>query len=204
MRPTAYITTAPRAVPTLARTVESLWNAGINLSFHPDADPPIGAFRHWLRVLEIAQRTEGHGNVLICQDDIIVAQSLGRIVSGFRWPSNSVGIYSFYCPAKYASAGPGWVLPDGSHPIGACCLFVRSDIISALLNSETAYSWKSNKGIDKFLGEALKELGLRMCFHSPSLVQHIGEISTLDGGPAAGWRAASDFVGENYSELLHF
>ena len=183
------ITTAPRTPPTLDRTVESLSRAGIPSIVHHDADG--NAFRHWLATA----RTADSEYVLMCQDDILVARGLGDALARLQWPDERFGCLSLYCPAKYQ--GRGWISWWGRQAWGACCLLFRGDVLRKLVDLPRAQNWHSKQEIDRFVGEGLRDLGLELRYHAPSLVQHVGEVSLLCDDKAKGWRAASDFVGED-------
>lgn len=194
-----YLTTAKRRQPTLERTLQSLAVAKIGPIVRPD--PGRGAFRHWLTVAaEAAQNAPGI--VAIFQDDILVPQGLGRALGAFKWPRSDWGCLSLYLSAKYAGYGTGWVEHWGCTVWGACALLFPSEVLSALINLPLAQHWKSKRGIDQFVGEGLEDLGLGIRFHSPSLVQHIGETSTVCDEPLGGWRVASDFVGEDFKDII--
>lgn len=188
-----FVTSAPRDPPTLDRTVESLRAASLSPIVHHDTTG--NAFRHWIATAKQADADY----VLMCQDDILVANGLGRALARLEWPSAAFGCLSLYCPSKYE--GTGWLPWCGSYAWGACCLLFPGDVLKRIVSLPLADSWPSNRQIDRFVGEGLKELGLELRYHAPSLVQHVGDKSLLCDDRAAGWRAASSFVGEHYEEV---
>lgn len=190
------VTTCPREKPTLERTLLSLRMAGIEPMVSEDGER--NAFRHWLRTAREASQ-QGDGLVLMCQDDILVARGLGASVARLQWPSEAIGCLSLYCPAKYE--GRGWLPWWGSRAWGACALLFRRETLEALGELPRAASWESDHEIDHFVGLAVADLGLELRYHAPSLVQHVGDVSTLCNDRAAGWRAAKDFVGEDCQEV---
>ncbi len=76
-------------------------------------------------------------------------------------------------------------------------MLFRRETLAALVDLPRAAAWKPDHEIDHFVGLAMADLGLELRYHAPSLVQHVGAASTICSDVAAGWRAASDFVGED-------
>jgi hypothetical protein len=160
-----------------------------------------GLFQHWMHLAtDAVNATPGDDTpILICQDDILCCRGLGAAISNLKWPDPSYGCLSLYCPAKYMGQGNGWVNYVGSWAWGACALLFQRKTLAAIVGSDSVSEWKSDRHLDKFLGIQLEKMGLKLVYHSPSLVQHVGGVSA-DGrdDPAAGWRAAGDFVGVDY------
>ena len=61
-------------------------------------------------------------------------------------------------------------------------------------------TWKKDRQIDNIVGRWAKHQSQVPYYFSPSLAQHVGDTSTLwnKHNQAAGRRAASDFVGEDF------
>lgn len=217
MRLPAFVTTSPRSMSYLNRTTQSLSESGFSpyALFDPPAGDPNhrGMFRHWVYVASYALdcyllNPVLHGYpILIFQDDVVVAKGLNDAILEFypdQWEAQfrqaKVGCLSLYCPAKYAENGQGWVDWHGSSAWGACALMFKPQALAMILTNGVVEKWKSDFGIDRFVGQALASpFGWKVKYRNPSLAQHIGDVSTRnETDRAAGWRAASNFVGEDF------
>ncbi|MCH8048436.1 MAG: hypothetical protein IID44_32475, partial [Planctomycetes bacterium] len=118
------VATAPRAEPTLARTLDSLAAAGWE---HPrlfvepgseipprfadlprsDRDEPLGAFANWyLALAELVMRSPRAEAYFMVQDDVVFARGVRPFLERALWPAANCGAVSIYCPSNYAVDRP--------------------------------------------------------------------------------------------------
>jgi glycosyltransferase involved in cell wall biosynthesis len=199
------VLTAPRRVPTLAATLRSLHGAGFN-RLHIFAEPgsPIppeahghpfavnhrrlGNFASFYSALATLYRQNEHASgVIIFQDDIEVAAGLKSWCDSQLFPLDC-GVASLFTPRAHSNAGPGWrVLSPGRARIwGGQALAFRRDWLEQFLSDplvlrEIQHGTDSD---DAVVSSWVKRRGLGIAFHSPSLVQHVGRVSSIwPGGP---------------------
>jgi hypothetical protein len=216
------VTTAPRPRPTLDACLESLTRAGWK-SPHlfmdsavrvPEAfghlpgtlrSPSAGAWpNHYLSLLELTMRQPEADAFLIVQDDAVIydGENVREYLEAMLWPGDQLPIVSLYCPEPYTAGQYGWHRFRKSWVWGALALvFARATLQSYLRDRVICrHRWRSSSGglvgIDGLIGWWARRRRVPFWFPTPSLVQHIGETSTLWAGCAAsGPRAARLFVG---------
>ena len=212
------ITTAPRGgESTLPRTVQSLEGAGWAGQVNVLADRERNAWQHWKRALELALQTPADC-LLMVQDDVIACRGLRRYLEEEMPGDSRLAWASCWCPQKYgdrAQNGGGWFRLDrGPNTCGAVCMAMPRTTAVALLRSPMiqSYTWTGprlgRRGtpeqldkccIDGKCGAWAEQHDLRVYYHFPSLVDHIGVVSSLgspDNPPA---RTAANFVGEPWT-----
>lgn len=218
------ITTAPREQPTLERTVRSLASAGWKLPrifAEPGVELPdicehlpltrrdaaLGGWPNWLLALGELVLREPHADAyFLVQDDVEFCRNIRTYLEQTLWPAERTGMVSVYCPAVYVrrtrgfhSVETGWSLVSA-----LTCIFPNAAARSLLgharvLNHRRAGPYGGVKSIDSVIGQWAKDCGLPAYFHTPSLVQHTGDTSTV--WPQAtneGLRHAADFVGAEF------
>jgi glycosyltransferase involved in cell wall biosynthesis len=197
--------TAPRGKPTIEATLASLRRAGfgeIRLFAEPGSLLPVGD-----RELHITVRPGRFGNLLnfyaalatlcekepradayaVFQDDIEVATGLREWCEGQLWPQDS-GLVSLFTPRLHADHYVGWrILSPGVQRVcGAQAIVWRRDLLEQFLSDAQVVRELGLRrwGDDAVLGAWMARTGLGMAYHTPSPVQHIGEVSALyPGGP---------------------
>lgn len=215
------VTTAPRASATLSQCLESLQMAGWSrprLFAEPETEIPsrwadlpitlrdtrLGAFPNWyLGLAELLMREPDADAYFMIQDDSILATNLRTYLERMLWPGPSVGVVSVYCPA-HSSVNRD----DGFHPLcdgwrawGALAyIFPRESALELLGDVEVLrHRFEGPNGglrnIDSVVGAWCERADRGYFVHVPSLVQHVGETSTLyPGATASGNRRAAEFV----------
>ena len=133
--------------------------------------------------------------IAICEDDIVfsdkcvpVAESVVRLCDG-----PDFGFVAAYTSEVYSDRIP----PDceiktfSTYSMwGACCLVFTRESLSKIVNNEHMLNWTGIakdlpvghpdiQHVDTAIGETMLELGLKGWFLRNSLVQHIGEVSSL-------------------------
>jgi hypothetical protein len=217
------VTTAPRPRPTLDTCLDHLARAGwasphlfmdsavrVSERFGRLAgtlrSPAAGAWpNHYLSLLELTLRHPDADAYLIVQDDALMydGENVRAYLERALWPGGSLPVVSLYCPEPYTAKRYGWHRYRKAWVWGALALvFPRATAQRYLCDRAVCqHRWRSQTGglsqIDVLLGWWARRRRVPFWFPTPSLVQHIGETSTLaPDNPAAGARAASLFVGD--------
>lgn len=180
-------------------------------------DEVAGCWVNWyLGLVELLQRHPTADAYIVVQDDIVFAEHDGKrtlreFLEESLWPSDDVGCVSIYCAQPYAQKQQDWYRFPKAWVWGALAfIFPRDSLIHFL--AHYGMTWRTHGRVDKGSGER----GLRwndvvvgkwsvqfkkpVWYCSPSLVQHVGETSTVwgSGNKARGKRAARDFVGNMF------
>lgn len=216
------VTTAPRPRPTLEACLGNLTRAGWE-SPHLFIDsavrvskrfghlpgtlrsPAAGAWpNHYLALFELTMRQPDADAFLILQDDALIydGENVRAYLEKVLWPGDQFSVVSLYCPQPYTATRYGWHRYRKSWVWGALALvFPRATVQTYLRDrSICQHRWRSASGgmsqIDVLIGWWARQRRIPFWFPTPSLIQHVGETSTLSADcPASGPRAASLFVG---------
>jgi hypothetical protein len=215
------VTTAPRLASTLGECLASLANAGwenprlfadgvveVPPGFaglaRTDRSPQLGAWpSYYLALTELLLREPHADAYLIAQDDALFAADLG--VRGYLervlWPGKTPWVVSLFCPRPYTQAQPGWYPFRGVWVWGAqAFVFSREAAQCFLADLEVVrHRWTRQRSpladIDWLIGQWAARRRRAIYFPTPSLVQHIGEVSSLwQGVRVRGYRRASWFA----------
>ncbi|HEY2157755.1 MAG TPA: hypothetical protein VGH33_19150 [Isosphaeraceae bacterium] len=215
------VTTAPRAVPTLADCLASLAAAGwksprlfvdgdvaIPEAFahlpRTDRRPQIGAWpNYYLALGELLMRDPEADAYMIVQDDSLFA---GFDIRGYLerilWPGRRPGITSLFCSRAYTRPEPGWREFEGVWIWCALAfIFPREAAQRFLADRDVVlHRWSKTRHnlaeIDWRVGRWAADHDVPVYYPTPSLVQHIGEVSSLwKGLRLLGDRRATWFAG---------
>lgn len=202
------VTTAPRQVPTLERSLASLIAAGWNsprLFAEPGTEIPpqfrnlpisqrdtvLGAFPNWyLGLAELVMREPQADAYLLCQDDVLFSEGLRDYLEESLQPNRDAGVISVYCPSHYATGRePGFHIENrGWHSWGALAYILPAASARALLCDSKVLEHRLNgpadglRNIDSVVGRWCRQTGKTYVVHVPSLAQHIGDTSTIWNG----------------------
>ena len=214
------VTTAPRKVPTLNRCLQSLVQAGWRshrLFIEPSLDDEsfvdqhfcslrsatLGVFPNWyLGLSELYMRSPHADAYLMCQDDALFAREVKPYLEATLWPTSRVGVVSLYCPThEHIENFAGFhEIKRGSAAWGAVAYVFSNPGIRNLLSDQTVLNHRHHgpsaglRNIDPVVGSWCQRSKLPYFVHVPSLVQHIGETSTIkEAGSLSGNRVAIDF-----------
>ena len=214
------ITTAPRREATLSRCLQSIADCGwddIHLFIDGEVEvpesfqslpqtirrPPAGAWRNfYLSVVELLRRTPQADAIMLVQDDALWPSHLPmrEYLSQISWPECGRYIVSPYCCADYTADVPGWHRFAEVWRYGAVAIiFSRQAAEEFLADSVVIERCRSERqaGIDDVIGEWAQRTHIDIFFSTPSIVQHIGDVSTLwPTSRAVGLRRASRFLGD--------
>ena len=217
------ITTAPRRMSTLEQCLQSIRCSGweqsrlfvdgsvdlpVSAQEHDFTarDQPTGAFPNYVLALyEMYLRDPDANAYLLLQDDAVLFASpeLKTYLESVLWPEAGPCIASLYCSSKYTRQQAGWHRFQEQWVWGAVAFVFSSEALRHFLTSPLVYDHRAlpdQKGlshIDVVIGKVAQENRIPLYYPSPSLVQHIGTISTIwNTGRAAGSRRADCFIGD--------
>lgn len=225
------VTTAPRELPTLERTLHSLANAGWespHLFAEPDCVVPdgfpvtrrgirLGAWPNWyLALSELVLKDPLADAYFLIQDDVLFSRNCRAFLEGTLWPSGRLGVVSLYCPSIYHAdkglhnLGPHDVT-EGFGLVGALTFIFTPEAARAIL-LDTSVADHRLKGrrkglcnIDAVVGRWALENERRVCYYAPSLAAHIGATSSIWPNQEPRFsRTSQSFLGEQFDarELL--
>jgi hypothetical protein len=219
------VTTAPRGVPTLKECLDSLTHAGwerprlfvdgevdIPAAYRDlprtHRDPCIGAWpNYYLALVELLMREPSADAYLLVQDDGLFVQSpeLRRYLERVLWPGDLPGIASLYCSRAYVQPRRGWHLFHGAWVWSALAFVFSRDAAKRFVADRDVVEHRWNRGaerladIDWLIGQWAVRAGVPVYFPTPSLVQHIGHVSSLWSDTRAfGNRRATWFAGGEF------
>lgn len=192
--------TAPRGICTIDGTLQSLRAADLSpdiIFAEPGSTAPtdlgnskfvrhekaLGNYRNFYYCLStLLQQYPDADCFAVFQDDIKVANGLRRWCDQEFWPQDA-GIVSLFTARAHADRRPGWrVLFPGFHRVfGGQALVFRSDTLKVFLSdpqviSELSYG-KHNDDAVVSAWATRRRLGI--AYHTPSLVDHVGNVSSI-------------------------
>ena len=217
------VTTAPRRSPTLAPCLRSLIDAGWSqLQLFIDGEveippefaslartirvPAAGARQsYFLAVVELLQRFPEAQAVMLVQDDAYWPGHLPmrEYLEQCLWPGSEPGLVSAWCCTDDTASEAGWHERTSPWKFGAVVFifsreaaekFVQDPLIQQACSSRPE---NHSGGISMLIGDWAARVGVPVHFPTPSLVQHLGEVSTIwENSRAVGVRRASRFLGD--------
>jgi glycosyltransferase involved in cell wall biosynthesis len=167
---------------------------------------PLGNLGNFYTSLASLGMLEPHADCYaIFQDDVEVARGLRAWCDGQFWPCGA-GLLSLYTCGALHAREVGWrVLDLGMHhTFGALAFVFRRDILKEFLTDGRLLELREagfRAGDDGVVGEWAARRRIGIAYHTPSLVGHIGAVSTVDAaghgisGPLTTTRAVPS-VGE--------
>lgn len=217
------ITTAPRRQPTLEPCLRSLqacgWDqvhlfidgevsVGSDFAALPRTirNPAAGAWRNFfLSLTELVRRFPAADAFLMVQDDALWPGHLPvrEYLEQLQWPDDGRFLISPYCCADYTEAQAGWHEFKDRWVYGAVAMVFSKMSAEDFLADPMVVErcrLEYQAGIDVVIGDWAKRRDIRVIFPTPSLVQHIGDVSTLwSTARAVGLRRATRFVGDEFT-----
>jgi hypothetical protein len=215
------VTTSPRKKPTLEFCVESLIRAGWERPWlfidggtdlaDSQAQLPVtyreekvGAWSNfYLAVLELLMRQPDADAYLLVQDDALFydRQNVREYLESCLWPDGDAAAVSLYCPQPYTRRQPGWYALDGRWVWGAQAFVFSNSAARHLATDRQVFEhrWSGGRAdthVDVEIGNWARRQDKSVYYPVPSLVQHIGQTSTLwPAGQTTGKRRANWFLG---------
>jgi glycosyltransferase involved in cell wall biosynthesis len=195
------VTTAPRSTPTLGPTLRSLERAGFG-AVHIFAEPgsevppeayqqhhvhqnaqPLGNFSNFYYALTLLYEENRDADCLaVFQDDIEAAVGLKSWCDRQLWPEGT-GIVSLFTPRLHGDRRTGWrLLSPGYHRIfGGQAMLFRRDVVESFLSDPVVLR---ELRVGRYNSDALVSAwaarrGTAIAYHTPSLVQHVGAVSSI-------------------------
>lgn len=193
------MTTAPRAKPTLKKSLESIARAGLPEPFifsEPGSEimersvtyvEKQGVWHNWRNAAAFASYYDGATYALTMQDDIDVHPGIMDVIEKLIPFHPSVGAVSLYASGLYG------VMP-GIHKVrtsgfwGSLCMLFEVTVLRDVVNHPIASSWKGinptadPKEIiddDQAIAKILRRLNKSLYVVIPSLVKHTGVVSSI-------------------------
>lgn len=197
------VMTADRKVDYLVQTCDSLLAAGwFNPHLIFDNSPRLGPKPTFKRALYDLSAACYEGKwCIVFQDDILVARGL-RAWLEHNLPGH--GVVSLYTSSVHDCPFDGWhevdLRPTPENPtpwhnsLGACALMMPCDVARRFLEHDPQFSRTDRVG--GAIGEFCFREQIPFWCHSPSLVQHVGEVSCLHGAPITDARRAKRFCAD--------
>lgn len=191
------ITTAPRHGGTsyLADTVKSLEQAGWpdvtifgdygskpfkGIPTHIVQDRRVGSWPNFQRALRWMREHVRADAYMVCQDDILLARHCREWLEPELWPFPKIGCMDLYVSAVTSQdMTAGWYASqDEPYGTGALAVVMPRESVDALLDNPTGKGSMSKT--DYFLEKFCCDTQRPFVRHNPSLVRHIGKVSTFE------------------------
>jgi hypothetical protein len=212
------VTTAPRPLPTLGDCLTSLSGAGwsdLRLFVDGAVDVPepfqglprtertpgLGAWpSYYLALAELLMREPKADAFLLMQDDVVFASGFDvrAYLEEVLWPGKEPAIVSLLCPRPYTRPGPGWYPFRDDWIWGAQAFAFSAEAARGFLADPGVVRHRDSRernpvaDIDWCVGQWASRRRRPIYYPTPSLVQHVGQISSLwKGRRAWGFRRAS-------------
>jgi hypothetical protein len=218
------VTTAPRPKPTLDACLDSLSRAGwkvprlfvdsgvtiadrysdLPLTFR---ETKLGPWPNYcLALVELLMREPAAEAFMLVQDDVIFddRHELRAYLEEILWPADPIAAVSLYCSKAYTRPVAGWHELESRWIWGALAFVYSRESAQRFVTDPLVFEHRSNPteglvNIDILIGRWAHEHQLPIYFPSPSLVQHIGNESSIWSDPesrAIGERRADRFAGD--------
>lgn len=217
------ITTVPdRLQTTFPRTLQSLNAAGFpfprlfvdQARNHSDYRefglettyrlPGVRTFGNWwMGLLELYIREPTADRYAMFQDDFITYRNLRPYLESIPYPERGYcNLYTFPVNQAIAPANPGW-FASRQNGKGAVALVFNRDAVTTLLSNRGFVERpkdlrRGHKNVDGGVVTAMRKEQWKEFCHSPSLVQHIGDVSSM--GNRAHPKSPS-FRGEDFDAM---
>ena len=185
----------PRPGARRVRGGRRLRRAGLVAPARPGAPlrprqlPPPGELRQLLRALDWLYRHRPEAEcIAVFQDDVEAAEGLRAWCDAQLWPLGA-GLVSLFTPRVHGDDRPGWRLltPGYFRVYGGQALAFRRDVLEAFLSDPTVLRevrGGQTHGDDALVAAWAARRQMPIAYHTPSLVQHVGHVSSIyDSGP---------------------
>ncbi len=179
--------------------------------------PVVRTYCSWvLGLAELYARAPMADRFAMFQDDFCCVRNLRQYLERVPYPAKGyLNLYTFRGNEDIVKGKPpGFYEAETlSHPVyhgrpaqtgrGALALVFDNEAVRVLLSSEHIIlrpkdSVRGHRGLDGAIVTAMNKAGFREHVHSPSLVQHLGAVSSMGNPPQ---RQALSFIGETFDAL---
>lgn len=218
------ITTVPlRLDDYFPRTLASLQNAGFETphlfidgcnDLRPYAKYNLATTIHWpnartmgnwyLALVELYIREPNADRYAIFQDDFVTYRNLKKYLEKVPYPGDGYcNLYTFPKNQDLAPAGKiGWY-ESNQKGKGAVATVMNRECLTTLMKSDHLInkmrdSSRGHKSVDGGIVTAIKDVGWKEYVHNPSLVQHIGLLSSMQNRQHP---ESTSFRGEDFDAL---
>ena len=186
----AVTTVRERILYPLPQTLKSLRAAGFdNIHEVIDSKKPMGIVGTWVKTLWALWVLNPRAtHYIIFQDDILAMKNLREYLAKSEYPENgycNLCTYPENTTPKLST--PGWHRAT-KRGKGAQALMFDPKAVKALLTSGRLVSKphdarNADRSLDGMIVEAMEQAGYKEYVHSPSLVDHVGQSSTIGHEP---------------------
>ena len=194
-----YVLHGPRPINYISKSLDSYyyeWDHPITVLAEPGTfrfrgkceirlNPVrLGTVFNWLQAINMPHNCEWLG---VFEDDIIWIKGSGPEVRKILHNCCSdIGIVSPYCCVLNAPERRGWQMSKikkSTSFYGACALFLRKQLVAVIrenIPEFLSFTMRNEKHIDldTAIGSFALKYGFKILTHNPSLIIHMGEIST--------------------------
>jgi hypothetical protein len=147
---------------------------------------PVLAWGNWvLAVWELYLRRPDADRFAVFQDDLMACRGLRTYLDHCPYPARGYwNLYTFMENEQLVEGKPeGWLLSPQTGR-GAVALVFNREAVTTLLRQPAVVdhaqdSQFGKRKIDGTVSDAMRGAGWQEWVHNPSLVQHVGEVSTL-------------------------
>lgn len=167
--------------------------------------PNLRTYGNWiLSLAELFIRNPTADRFAIFQDDFVTVKNLRSYLERTPYPERGyLNLYTFPQNQELAPKDRVGFYPSNQLGLGAVALVFNRDAVILLLSSkymaerplDARRGWKS---VDGGVVSALKKVGYTEYVHNPSLVQHVGLVSSMRNRRH---RQAVSFPGEHFDAL---
>jgi hypothetical protein len=165
----------------------------------------LGAWpNYYLALAELLMREPDADAFLILQDDALLhhRHPVREYLEQALWPVDPIGAVSLYCSKAYTRAAAGWHALEGEWIWGALAFIFSGASARRFLADPAVLEHRTHPeeglaNVDGVIGRWAVRHQLPIYYPTPSLVQHIGEVSSLwPTARALGYRRADRFAGD--------
>lgn len=160
---------------------------------------------YYLALSELVQRDPQADAYVLFQDDAVLYDrgNLREYLESVLWPGNCRGLVSLYCSQAYNLTQPGWHQLGQRWLWGALGFIFPRELARAFVTDPNvcAHRWNGPHDgrtmVDGLIGEWARTHGHSISYPNPSLIQHVGNTSSIwNNTNNAGWRRADWFAGD--------
>jgi hypothetical protein len=171
--------------------------------------PPVRVVGNWIMGMwELYVREPTAERYAMFQDDIVVVKNLREFLDKSPYPKKGyLNLITHEANVQHTRGEPGWH-KSNMRGLGACALVFDREALQLCLGSKhmankpaSAAPMRAWKYLDGGIVEAMKMQKWMEWIHNPSLVQHIGQDSTIGNNGSVFAKPLRTFPGEGFDAL---